>query len=150
MQLRPCAPFVNPNPLLPTHHASTSGARDPRCPHAAATTTTSVHTRLLASLRSGVERGAFFCTVPMCLPRAPPLPTPSSPLPSPPIPIFVSYRYVHLPVGVLPPLFLAYSAFPKDSGKVHSPVKQRWLEGDKEVGALFWCLPPPRSPVSVV
>ena len=46
----------------------------------------------------------------------------------------VGRRYTRLPFRVLPALFLAYNAVPKDSGKVHSPVKQRWLDGDREVG----------------
>ena len=42
-------------------------------------------------------------------------------------------EYIRLPPALLPPLFLAYCPDPKDSGKVHSPVKQRWLNGDVEV-----------------
>ncbi len=42
-------------------------------------------------------------------------------------------RYVAVPPALLPPLFLAYCPDPKDSGKVHSPVKQRWLDGDVTV-----------------
>eukprot|EP00731_Ephydatia_muelleri_P011967 Em0006g861a len=41
--------------------------------------------------------------------------------------------YEHLPIGNLPPLWLAYLADPSDSGKIHSNVKQRWLQGDHEV-----------------
>jgi galactokinase/mevalonate kinase-like predicted kinase len=41
--------------------------------------------------------------------------------------------YTRLPVSVLPPLFLAYCADPSDSGRIHAPVKQRWLAGDPEV-----------------
>lgn len=42
-------------------------------------------------------------------------------------------RYTKLPASALPPLFLAYAADPSDSGRIHAPVKQRWLAGDKEV-----------------
>ena len=31
------------------------------------------------------------------------------------------------------PFWLAYCAISKDSGKVHSNVRQRWLQGDEEV-----------------
>jgi hypothetical protein len=41
--------------------------------------------------------------------------------------------YERLPMTHLPPLFLAYCPDVKDSGKVHAPVKQRWLAGDAEV-----------------
>lgn len=41
--------------------------------------------------------------------------------------------YTRVPVHALPPLFLAYCADPSDSGRIHAPVKQRWLAGDKEV-----------------
>ena len=33
----------------------------------------------------------------------------------------------------LPPLFLAYSPNPSDSGRIHSNVKQRWLNGESEI-----------------
>ena len=76
-------------------------------------------------------------------------------------------NYTPLPVEALPPLFLAYAADPSDSGRIHAPVKQRWLDGDAVVvagmnkiaaladagmklctGACFWgsgvlCHPPP-------
>lgn len=42
-------------------------------------------------------------------------------------------HYHRIPIALLPPLFLAYAPDPKDSGKVHLPVKQRWLAGDEEV-----------------
>lgn len=44
-------------------------------------------------------------------------------------------RYENLPLAALPQdrLFIAYRADPSDSGKIHSTVKQRWLEGDAEV-----------------
>ena len=42
-------------------------------------------------------------------------------------------NYTKLPVRGLPPLFLAYAADPSDSGRIHAPVKQRWLAGDAEV-----------------
>ena len=41
--------------------------------------------------------------------------------------------YTRLAVSCLPPLFLAYCADPSDSGRIHAPVKQRWLAGDPEV-----------------
>ena len=42
-------------------------------------------------------------------------------------------RYEQLDVSLVPPLFLAYVARPEDSGKVHSTVKQRFLNNDPEV-----------------
>ena len=33
----------------------------------------------------------------------------------------------------LPSLFLAYSPNPSDSGRIHSNVKQKWLNGDLEI-----------------
>jgi hypothetical protein len=48
--------------------------------------------------------------------------------------------YTRIPVDALPPLFLAYAADPSDSGRIHAPIKQRWLAGDKEVRT-----PPPRA-----
>jgi glucuronokinase len=41
--------------------------------------------------------------------------------------------YTRVPVAALPPLFLAYAADPSDSGRIHAPIKQRWLAGDQEV-----------------
>jgi len=41
--------------------------------------------------------------------------------------------YSRVPLAALPPLFLAYAADPSDSGRIHAPVKQRWLAGDAEV-----------------
>lgn len=45
-------------------------------------------------------------------------------------------RYQSLDPALLPPLHLIYPASPpaagKDSGVVHSTVKQRWLAGDEE------------------
>ena len=39
--------------------------------------------------------------------------------------------------GLLPRLHIMYAQCPSDSGKVHSDVKKRWLNGDKEVqGAM--------------
>ncbi len=43
--------------------------------------------------------------------------------------------YARVPVRALPPLFLAYAADPSDSGRIHAPVKQRWLAGDPDVVA---------------
>jgi glucuronokinase len=39
--------------------------------------------------------------------------------------------YKPMDVNLLPPLFLIYAENPSDSGKVHSTVRQRWLDGDK-------------------
>ncbi|KAL2529012.1 Glucuronokinase 1 [Forsythia ovata] len=39
--------------------------------------------------------------------------------------------YTPMDIGLLPPLHLIYAENPSDSGKVHSTVRQRWLDGDK-------------------
>lgn len=39
--------------------------------------------------------------------------------------------YTPLDVNLLPPLYLIYAENPSDSGKVHSSVRQRWLDGDQ-------------------
>nr|XP_010922449.1 glucuronokinase 1 isoform X1 [Elaeis guineensis] len=39
--------------------------------------------------------------------------------------------YTLMDIGLLPPLYLIYAENPSDSGKVHSTVRQRWLEGDE-------------------
>ncbi|CAI0454802.1 unnamed protein product, partial [Linum tenue] len=39
--------------------------------------------------------------------------------------------YTPMDINLLPPLHLVYAENPSDSGKVHSTVKQRWLDGDK-------------------
>ncbi|KAM3296334.1 hypothetical protein ACQJBY_038585 [Aegilops geniculata] len=39
--------------------------------------------------------------------------------------------YTPLDVDLLPPLYLIYAENPSDSGKVHSSVRQRWLDGDE-------------------
>ncbi|XP_039810694.1 glucuronokinase 1-like isoform X3 [Panicum virgatum] len=39
--------------------------------------------------------------------------------------------YRPLDVNLLPPLYLIYAENPSDSGKVHSSVRQRWLNGDE-------------------
>ncbi|KAL9289974.1 putative glucuronokinase [Arabidopsis thaliana] len=51
--------------------------------------------------------------------------------------------YTPMDISLLPPLHLIYAENPSDSGKVHSMVRQRWLDGDefiissmKEVGSL--------------
>uniref|UniRef100_A0ACD5TBU9 Uncharacterized protein n=1 Tax=Avena sativa TaxID=4498 RepID=A0ACD5TBU9_AVESA len=41
--------------------------------------------------------------------------------------------YTPLDVNLLPPLYLIYAENPSDSGKVHSSVRQRWLDGDEFV-----------------
>ncbi|OAY81247.1 Glucuronokinase 1 [Ananas comosus] len=40
-------------------------------------------------------------------------------------------KYVPLDINLLPPLHLIYAENPSDSGKVHSSVRQRWLDGDE-------------------
>ncbi|PIN02653.1 Glucuronokinase [Handroanthus impetiginosus] len=40
-------------------------------------------------------------------------------------------EYIPMDVGLLPPLYLIYAENPSDSGKVHSTVQQRWLNGDQ-------------------
>ncbi|XP_071692510.1 glucuronokinase 1-like [Rutidosis leptorrhynchoides] len=40
-------------------------------------------------------------------------------------------NYTALDTSLLPPLHLIYAENPSDSGKVHSAVRQRWLDGDK-------------------
>jgi glucuronokinase len=42
-------------------------------------------------------------------------------------------NYESLPADRLPPLWLAYLSDPSDSGKIHSNVKQRWLQKDEHV-----------------
>ncbi|KAK4772213.1 hypothetical protein SAY86_013988 [Trapa natans] len=39
--------------------------------------------------------------------------------------------YTPMDVSLLPPLHLLYAENPSDSGKVHSTVRQRWLNGDE-------------------
>ncbi|XP_015063245.1 glucuronokinase 1 [Solanum pennellii] len=39
--------------------------------------------------------------------------------------------YTPMDVDLLPSLYLIYAENPSDSGKVHSTVRQRWLDGDK-------------------
>ncbi|KMZ57944.1 Galactokinase [Zostera marina] len=40
-------------------------------------------------------------------------------------------RYTPMDVNLLPRLYLIYAENPSDSGKVHSSVRQKWLDGDK-------------------
>jgi len=42
-------------------------------------------------------------------------------------------EYEELDPSLLPPLFLAYLDEPKDSGKTHSNVRERWKSGDADV-----------------
>uniref|UniRef100_UPI00398F56EA glucuronokinase with putative uridyl pyrophosphorylase isoform X2 n=1 Tax=Pristiophorus japonicus TaxID=55135 RepID=UPI00398F56EA len=42
-------------------------------------------------------------------------------------------NYVNMDVSCLPHLWLAYLGDPSDSGKIHSNVRQRWLNGDSDV-----------------
>ncbi|TKY50485.1 Glucuronokinase 1 [Spatholobus suberectus] len=39
--------------------------------------------------------------------------------------------YEPMDLSLLPPLYLIYAENPSDSGKVHSKVRQRWLDGDE-------------------
>ncbi|XP_019105869.2 glucuronokinase 1 isoform X3 [Beta vulgaris subsp. vulgaris] len=39
--------------------------------------------------------------------------------------------YTPMDISLLPPLYLIYADNPSDSGKVHSTVRQRWLNGDE-------------------
>ncbi|XP_015879050.2 glucuronokinase 1 [Ziziphus jujuba] len=39
--------------------------------------------------------------------------------------------YTPMDINLLPPLHLIYAENPSDSGKVHSTVRQRWLDGDE-------------------
>ncbi|KAJ3680843.1 hypothetical protein LUZ60_015332 [Juncus effusus] len=39
--------------------------------------------------------------------------------------------YKQMDVNLLPPLYLIYAQNPSDSGKVHSTVRQRWLDGEE-------------------
>ncbi|KAI0501968.1 hypothetical protein KFK09_016913 [Dendrobium nobile] len=39
--------------------------------------------------------------------------------------------YIPMDIKLLPPLHLIYAENPSDSGKVHSTVRRRWLDGDK-------------------
>ncbi|KAF4385869.1 hypothetical protein F8388_010425 [Cannabis sativa] len=39
--------------------------------------------------------------------------------------------YTPMDTSLLPPLYLIYAENPSDSGKVHSTVRQRWLDGDE-------------------
>ncbi|KAL3640097.1 Glucuronokinase 1 [Castilleja foliolosa] len=39
--------------------------------------------------------------------------------------------YILMDIDLLPPLYLIYAENPSDSGKVHSTVRQRWLNGEK-------------------
>ncbi|KAJ0983940.1 hypothetical protein J5N97_002296 [Dioscorea zingiberensis] len=40
-------------------------------------------------------------------------------------------KYTPMDISLLPPLHLIYAENPSDSGKVHSTVRKRWLEGDE-------------------
>ncbi|KAL8528104.1 hypothetical protein ACS0TY_005786 [Phlomoides rotata] len=40
-------------------------------------------------------------------------------------------KYTPMDPDLLPPLYLIYAENPSDSGKVHSTVRQRWLNGDE-------------------
>ena len=48
--------------------------------------------------------------------------------------IFEGYgEYISLSDCELPSFFLVYSPNPSDSGRIHSNVKQRWLNGEQEI-----------------
>ncbi|KAL6518792.1 Glucuronokinase 1 [Orobanche hederae] len=40
-------------------------------------------------------------------------------------------KYEPMDIALLPPLYLIYAENPSDSGKVHSAVREKWLNGDK-------------------
>ncbi|KAH7672667.1 Galactokinase/homoserine kinase protein [Dioscorea alata] len=40
-------------------------------------------------------------------------------------------KYTPMDISLLPPLYLVYAENPSDSGKVHSTVRKRWLDGDE-------------------
>lgn len=40
-------------------------------------------------------------------------------------------QYEQMDIGLLPQLYLIYAENPSDSGKVHSTVRERWLNGDE-------------------
>ncbi|XP_069039138.1 glucuronokinase with putative uridyl pyrophosphorylase isoform X1 [Lepisosteus oculatus] len=42
-------------------------------------------------------------------------------------------EYIPMDMNCLPPLWLAYLGDPSDSGRIHSNVRQRWLNGEPEV-----------------
>jgi glucuronokinase len=42
-------------------------------------------------------------------------------------------NYTELSLKSLPPFFLAYCPNPSDSGRIHSDVKQKWLNRDKDI-----------------
>ncbi len=42
-------------------------------------------------------------------------------------------EYIRMPQSTIPPLFVAYVLDPSESGFIHSDVKRRWNEGEKEV-----------------
>eukprot|EP01025_Chloroclados_australasicus_P004993 TRINITY_DN11404_c0_g1_i1.p1 TRINITY_DN11404_c0_g1~~TRINITY_DN11404_c0_g1_i1.p1 ORF type:complete len:208 (+),score=23.65 TRINITY_DN11404_c0_g1_i1:90-626(+) len=42
-------------------------------------------------------------------------------------------QYQYLPGDSLPTLWLMHANSPSDSGRVHAPVKQRWLQADRTV-----------------
>jgi glucuronokinase len=42
-------------------------------------------------------------------------------------------RFEYLPADRLPPLWLMHAATPSDSGKVHTPVRERWKAGDESI-----------------
>lgn len=42
--------------------------------------------------------------------------------------------YINMDMNCLPNFWLAYMGDPSDSGKIHSNVRQRWLNGDSDVG----------------
>lgn len=49
-------------------------------------------------------------------------------------------QYVRLPISQLPPLYLAYTSVPSESGKMHNIVRHRFENGDPEVisAVRYW------------
>jgi hypothetical protein len=45
----------------------------------------------------------------------------------------VEGTFEYVPVKSLPPLWLMYASDPSESGKMHAPVRERWLQGDLAV-----------------
>lgn len=46
-------------------------------------------------------------------------------------------EYIPMDTSLLPQMHLIYAENPSDSGKIHSAVRQRWLDGDKLIRSLM-------------
>lgn len=46
-------------------------------------------------------------------------------------------EYIPMDTGLLPQMHLIYAENPSDSGKIHSAVRQRWLDGDEQIRSLM-------------